>query len=89
MRIAAMNITAKQDLQLFEIARHLGNHKNNEETLHYAMQYYINYLRQPKKPNDLWDIIQELRNSPDFDGIENVDEIFNCRSKETGREINL
>ncbi len=84
-----MNITVKQDLQLFETARHLGHHKNDEETLHYALQHYIDYLKQPQKPNNLWDIIQELRSSPDFEAIENVDEIFNNRSKETGREINL
>ena len=83
-----MNITAQQDLKLFETARHLGHHKSNEETLHYALQYYIDYLQQPKKTKDLWDIIEELR-TPDFDGIENVDELFNCRSKETGREISL
>ena len=84
-----MNINAQQDLQLFETARHLGHHQNNEETLHYALQYYVEHLKQPKKPNNLWDIIQELRNSPDFDGIENIDELFNNRSKEIGREINL
>ena len=42
-----------------------------------------------QKQRTFWDVIQDLRNAPDFVPIENVDEIFEVRSKEIGREIEL
>jgi hypothetical protein len=83
-----MNALLEENQILCETARTLGHHTNSEETIHSALQWYIDYLKT-KQQRTLWEVIQDFRNSPDFVGIENADEIFNVRSKETGREINL
>ena len=83
-----MNTLLEENQKLCETASYLGHHASQEETIHTALQWYIDYLKSQKK-RTLWDAIQELRNSPDFIPIDDADEIFNVRSKETGREINL
>jgi len=83
-----MNTLIEENKILCETARTLGHHKTEEETVYIALQWYINYLKIQKQ-RTLWDVIQDFRNSPDFVGIEDTNELFNIRSKETGREINL
>jgi hypothetical protein len=83
-----MNALLEENQILCETARTLGQHTTEAETIHSALQWYIDYLKNQKQ-RTLWDVIQDLRNSPDFIAIDNSDEIFNVRSKETGREINL
>ncbi len=83
-----MKTLLEENQKLCETASYLGHHATQEETIHTALQWYIDYLKSQKQ-RTLWDAIQELRSSPDFVAIDDVEEIFNVRSKEIGREINL